>query len=219
MNADADLSTRAIADLIAELLDRLELEDVTLVGSDTGGALCQLLAADHPERIGRLVLTNCDMFENFPPKLFRPLLASAKVPGALALIAASFRVRPLTRLPLAYGWLAKTRIDDDALDAWIEPCRRPEIRRDLKKVLAGIDPRETIRAAEQLRSFDRPVLLAWAEDDRFFTLEQARRFVAQVPAARLETIPDSYTFTMEDQPEKLATLIANFVRQPAATAS
>ena len=67
MHADADLSPHGLARLVAEFLDRLELDDVTLVGNDTGGALVQLLAGDGATRVGRIVLVSCDAFENFPP--------------------------------------------------------------------------------------------------------------------------------------------------------
>ena len=69
--------------LIADFIDALDLDDVTLVGNDTGGAICQLVVDRRPERLGRLVLTNCDAFENFPPRLFKPLVVAARVPGAL----------------------------------------------------------------------------------------------------------------------------------------
>src|SRR5437764_14844475 len=83
MNPDADLSPPGLARLIAELLERLELEHVTLVGNDTGGALCQIAAADHPERLARLALITCGAFENFPPRSLAPAVqALARVPGA-----------------------------------------------------------------------------------------------------------------------------------------
>jgi pimeloyl-ACP methyl ester carboxylesterase len=215
MKPEADLSSRGQARLIAQLLEALDLHDVTLVGSDTGGALSQIVAAEHPQRLGRLVLTNCDMFENFPPKLFRGLLVAAKVPGALAALGLTLRLRAVRQSPLGYGWLA-TEPDDEVVRGWVTPGQRPEIRRDVAKVLRGIDAQDTIRAAEQLRTFDRPILLAWGTDDRFFPLAQAERFAAAVPSARIETIPGSRTFTMEDRPEQLAARIAAFIPQPAA---
>src|SRR6201991_3412400 len=97
MRAGADLSAPGLARLIAEIMERLELEDVTLVGNDTGGALCQLVAANHPERLGRLVLTTCDAFENFPPPAVRPLLTALKLPGALVATSLLSRLRPVRR--------------------------------------------------------------------------------------------------------------------------
>src|SRR5436305_4826960 len=74
MNADADLSPRGIARIIIAFLAALDLTDVTLVGSDTGGAICQYTIDTDHSRIGRLVLTNCDAFDLFPPKEFEGLV-------------------------------------------------------------------------------------------------------------------------------------------------
>lgn len=220
MNPDADLSTYGLARLVAELLDTLELDDVTIVGVDTGGALAQVIATEHPQRIGRLVLSSCDAFDNFPPALFRGLLVAAKVPGALIVLGQVARLKPLWHTPLGFGWLAKRPIDDAVIRSWLTPGRRPEIRRDVRKVLNTITPEITKRAAEKLRTFDRPTLIAWAADDKVMPVEHAHRLGALIPNARVELIADSYTFTPEDQPEALAKLIASFVReQPAAPAT
>ena len=77
MNEDADLSPYGVAKLIDDFLAALDLRDVTLVGNDTGGAFCQIVVTRHPDRIGRLVLTPCDAYENFPPRFFKYMLAPA----------------------------------------------------------------------------------------------------------------------------------------------
>jgi pimeloyl-ACP methyl ester carboxylesterase len=90
---------------------------------------------------------------------------------------------------------------------------------DARAFVLGLDPADTLAAAETLREFDRPVLLAWAPEDRFFPIAHAERLAAMIPDARLERIEDSRTFISEDQPERLAELIAGFVREPARAAS
>jgi pimeloyl-ACP methyl ester carboxylesterase len=206
MRPDADLTPTGLARLIADLLDALDLRDVTLVGNDTGGALCQLVVTRHPERVGRLVLTNCDAFDNFPPKLFRPLVVAGRV-GLLTLLLQSMRLRPARRLPIAYGWLAK-RASDELLDAWVRPFLSDAgVRRDARKVLAGVDRGLLLETAARLSAFERPVLLAWAPEDRFFPLEHARRLAAIFPDARVVEVPDSRTFVSLDQPDRLAALI------------
>lgn len=211
MARDADLSPPGLARTIADVLEALGLEAATLVGNDTGGALCQLVAADHPERIGAMVLNNCDTYENFLPRLFRPLQVAGRVPGGVLLLAQSMRARALWRLPVAFGRLIKHDIDPDVVASYFEPCQSSrEVRRDTAKVLRGISSRYTLAAAERLRSFDRPVLLAWASEDRVFPVRDAERLLADLPNARLELIGDSYTFTPEDQPRQLAELVAAF---------
>jgi pimeloyl-ACP methyl ester carboxylesterase len=220
LNPDADLSPPGLARIVAGVLEGLDLENVTLVANDTGGAISQITAANHPERIGRLVLTNCDAFENFLPPAFRPMQWAAKVPGGLTAMMAGMRFAPLRRLPNAYGRLIKRDFADAPTREWVDPFLTDKgIRRDVIKVLKGIDPKYTIEAAEKLRTFDRPTLLAWAVEDRFFKLSFAERLAETIKGAKLERIEDSYTFVSEDQPEQLAALIEAFAREPAPSSA
>jgi pimeloyl-ACP methyl ester carboxylesterase len=211
----ADLSPPGLARIIADFISALELDGVTLVGNDTGGALCQLVAAHHPERLGRLVLTPCDAYENFLPPAFRPLQMLAHVPGALYLIAQSLRAPAARRLPFAYGWVTK-RADDALTRSWIAPALGSgAIRHEVASILKGISNHYTLAAAQRFGEFTKPVLIAWAPEDRFFKLRFGERLANAFPNARLELIEDSYTFVPVDQPERTATLIAAFARQPA----
>jgi pimeloyl-ACP methyl ester carboxylesterase len=215
MGPEADLSPVGLAAIIDAFLEALDLTGVTLVGNDTGGAICQLVAAHHPARLGRLVLTPCDAYENFLPPAFRPLQYAARVPGLLTALMQGGRIGPMRRGPLGFGLLTKRRpIDDETLKGYIDPfLADPRVRRDALKVLRGISNRQTLEAAERLRSFDHPTLLAWAPEDRFFKLRYAERLAAEIPGARLVEIEDSLTFVPEDQPERLADAIAQFVRE------
>lgn len=212
MKPDADLSPPGVARLIGELLEKLDLRDATLVANDTGGALTQILLANGPtERIGRVVLTPSDAFDNFFPPLFRPLQVLARVPGAVNGVIQSLRAPALRRLPLAYGWLTKRRVPNDVTAAWVRPCQTDRgVRRDTAKLLRSVSSRYTLEAAERLHHFDRPVLIAWAPEDRFFPIEHARRLAELFPDARVEEIADSWTFVPEDQPERLAELVEAF---------
>src|SRR3954462_10107277 len=195
MSPDAELSPPDLARIVAGFLEALDLERVTLVANDTGGAISQITAANHPERIGRLVLTNCDAFENFLPPAFRPLQWAARVPGMLTGVMQGMRLTPMRRLPIAYGWLIKGDFAAAPTSEWVTPSLSDRaIRRDAIKLLKGIDPKYTFEAAEALREFDKPTLLAWAAEDRFFKLSYAERLAETIPGARLERIEDSYTF-------------------------
>ena len=220
MNPEADVSPLGVARIVADLLAALELDDVTLVGNDSGGAISQLVAAHHPERIGRLVLTNCDVMETFPPSQFAYLRMLPKVPGLVWLTSnALFRSARLRRRPMAYGKLSKKGLPDDLTRSWLEPCiRSPAIRRDIVKFLGEVHPRLTIEAAEILATRDLPVLLLWAPEDPFFSIDLAKRLQGKLRHARLETIADAYAFVPEDQPEKLAQAIAEFATPPPSGA-
>jgi len=216
----ADWTPAGMAALIADFMAALELDDVTLVGNDSGGALSQLVVTRHPERVGRLVLTPCDAFDNFPPKMFRYLGWAAKVPGGMAPIVQSMRLRANRRTPIAFGWLTKRRLPNAVSDHYVNPVIHDRrIREDARAFILGVDSAYTIAAAEKLSGFDRPVLLAWAPEDRFFPIAHAERLAELLPDARLARIEDSRTFVSEDQPQRLAELIAGFVREPAKAAA
>ena len=213
MKIGADLSLPGIAKLVAEFLDRLGLDDVTLVGNDTGGAVVQLLAADSVPRAGRVVLASCDAFDNFPPGLTgRTLALAGKLPPALfGLVMQQMRLRPLRRLPVAFGWL--TRRGDAATARWIKPVlAQPDVRRDTARMLRAVfaDKRLLLRAAESLPAFDRPALVVWAAGDRVMPPEHGRRLASLFPDARLLEIPGSYTLIPLDQPAQLADAIREF---------
>jgi pimeloyl-ACP methyl ester carboxylesterase len=211
MHPGADLSPPGLARIVADFAEALDLERVTLVGNDTGGAICQILATRHPERLGRLALTNCDAYDNFLPPAFRYLQLVARLPGGVAAMAQTMRFDLLRRAPIAYGWLSKRPVPREVLDGWTAPLAADSaIRRDTAKVLRGISKRYTLEAAELLRDFDRPVLLAWGREDRFFSPAYAERLAAAIPGARLVWIDDARTFVSEDQPERLAELLGEF---------
>ncbi|HYP47114.1 MAG TPA: alpha/beta hydrolase [Thermoleophilaceae bacterium] len=215
----ADFDPPALAALIADAIEALGLEDVTLVGNDTGGALSQLVATQRPERIGRLVLTSCDAFENFPPKLFRIVLAPARFPGVIPVAFAGFRLPLLRRLPIAFGWLTKRPIDREAEDSYVLPALASKaVRKDLRRLLAGIAPAHTLGAAEGLMHFPKPALIAWSSEDRLFPPAHGERLAKLIPDARLAWIEDAYTFSPEDQPGKLAERVSSFARERGVAA-
>ncbi|WP_394362341.1 alpha/beta fold hydrolase [Amycolatopsis sp. SB7-3] len=213
----AELSPPGVAALIARFLEALDLTDVTVVANDTGGALTQLLMTTNPERVGRVVLTPSDSFERFLPPLFAGLSPLARIPGGVGLVTAALRWRwPLKATD--FLWLAKHPVPDHILDAYLLPSRRSaEIRDDLRRFMASVDNRYTLTAAERLPAFTKPVLLAWAPEDRHFPLWVGRKLAGVLPNAELKTIEDSYTFVPEDQPERLSGMMVEFLRAHATT--
>jgi pimeloyl-ACP methyl ester carboxylesterase len=160
------------------------------------------------------VLTSCDAFENFPPRFFRIVFAPARLPGALPILLGGLRIRPLRRLPIAYGWLSNEAIEQQAEDSYVQPAlTRSEIRRDLRRVLAGLDPAETLDAAAKLTRWDKPALIAWSERDRFFPPEHGERLAKLIPGAKFEPIEGARTFSPEDRPERLAQVLGAFLAE------
>jgi pimeloyl-ACP methyl ester carboxylesterase len=209
MNPSADLSPPGIARLIADFLAELDLEDVTIVGNDSGGAMSQVLVTSHPDRIGRLVLTNCDTHENFPPGMFKAMPPLAKLPGGMRVLAAPFRIEAVARR--AFAPFAKTKIPDELVASWMEPTKTDkEIMRDAGKVTAGMNKRHTLAAAEKLRGSQLPIRLLWAPDDNYFPISYAERLANEAGNAELVRIPDAKTFVALDQPRRVADEIAEF---------
>jgi pimeloyl-ACP methyl ester carboxylesterase len=210
MKPDADLTPYGIADIVAGFLEKLDLTDVTIVGNDSGGAMSQVLVTRRPERIGRLVLTNCDTHENFPPGLFKAMPPIAKLPGGMTLLSAPFRVGALARA--AFRPFTREPLPPELIASWMAPGTGDRaVFRDLKKVTAGMGKRYTLEAAEKLRGSELPILLAWAPGDRFFPLEYAERIAAEAANAKIVQVPDAKTFVPVDQPDRLADEIAAFV--------
>jgi pimeloyl-ACP methyl ester carboxylesterase len=212
MKPDADLSPYGIAATIADFLEALDLEDVTIVGNDSGGAMSQVLVTRHPERIGRLGLTNCDTHENFPPGVFKAMPPVAKLPGGMAVMGAPFRIGALGRA--AFKPFSRKGIPPELVRSWLEPgLNDPGVKHDLKKVTGGMNKRYTLEAAEKLRGSDLPILLAWAPRDRFFPLSYAERLADEAGNARTVEIPDAATFVPLDQPRRVADEVATFVSE------
>ncbi|WP_236789670.1 alpha/beta fold hydrolase [Amycolatopsis sp. GM8] len=212
MKRDADLTPVGQAELIADFLDALDLRDVTLVANDTGGALTQIMLSRRPDRVAQVVLTPSDSFEYFFPPIFKPLPTLARVPGAMLVLAALLRVPALWPLPFLFGWVAKRPLPREIVESYLWPVGRSAgVRRDLRKLLRDVHPRHTLAAAEKLRAFDRPVLLVWGSEEKLFPVDLARRLADVLPNARLVTVPDTYTFISEDQPEVLVRHILEFM--------
>ncbi|TNC28628.1 alpha/beta fold hydrolase [Amycolatopsis alkalitolerans] len=212
MRAAADLSPVGQAEVIADFLDALDLHDVTLVANDTGGALTQIMLSRRPDRVARVVLTPSDSFDYFFPNLFKPLTALARVPGSMLPLSRLVRIRALWPLPFLFGWVVKHPLPREIAEAYLRPFQRsPGVRRDLRKLLRGVDSRLTLAAADKLRTFDRPVLLVWGSEEKLFPLKLAHRLAGVFPDARLVTVPDTYTFISEDQPEVLVQRILEFM--------
>jgi pimeloyl-ACP methyl ester carboxylesterase len=94
---------------------------------------------------------------------------------------------------------------------------RAAVRKDALRFTRSLEPSVTLDAVAALRSFPKPVLLAWGTADKLFPLDHARRLQADFPDARLEIIDGASTFVMLDRPDQLARAIDDFVAATANT--
>jgi pimeloyl-ACP methyl ester carboxylesterase len=213
MRPDADLSLRGMGHILADFLEAMDLHEVTLCFNDWSGA--QVMIADGlMERVGRLVLVSCEAFDNYPPGLPGWMAArSAELPGGLAIMARAMRLRRLRQLPATFGRFSKRGIPDELFEEWLRPLQRPEIRRDLRKYAGDSRQgrRDLLAATDALPSFDRPVLIVWASEDRLMPPEHGRRLAELFPNSRHVEVPDSYTLVPIDQPVALASHLRRFI--------
>jgi pimeloyl-ACP methyl ester carboxylesterase len=209
MRDGSKLTMEGVAAMVAEFLEALELHDAILIGNDTGGAIAQIVATTAPERLGALVLTSCDAFEHFPPEgSFKLLIAAAKSAPTFRAVIAPLRTKVMRQR--GFGPLAHADIDG-LIKEWVEPAvTDSRIREDLRRLTASMH-RETLeQAGARLPQFTKPALIAWSADDTFFHVDDAPRLAAVLPQSRLEMIEGAKTFSMIDQPDALAGLIAEF---------
>ena len=212
LNPDADLSPRGVAQLINDFLAALDLTDVTLVGNDTGGALCQFLIDTDHSRIGRLVLTNCDAFDKFPPAPFGLIVKTGRSPMRLRAMMATMRPRMLRHSMLGFGGLVDKPLDAQLTTRWITPSLRDAgVRRDTAKFLRKVKPAELLDVSTRLGTFGKPVRLVWGTADRFFKLADGQRLrEAFGDNAELVEVDGGRTFLPLDEPERVADEIRSF---------
>jgi pimeloyl-ACP methyl ester carboxylesterase len=202
------LSLAGVAELINDAIVALDLSDVTLVGSDTGGGLCQLVVDAHPDRIGRLVLTNCDAFDKCPPFPFDLVFGVLRGPVSIRALLGPMRLRAVRHSSLGFGLLI-SQPDPDMTADWLQPCRKDSrICRDLAALLRQVAKTDLTDVATRLPRFTKPVTLVWGQSDRCFTPSLGRRLAGVFSNGKLIEVPDAKTFVALDNPEAVIDAIA-----------
>ena len=218
MRPAADLSLRGQARLVSEVLEQLDLRDVTLCFNDWAAPQL-MVAAGHTDRVAAMVLVSCETAGNYPPGLpGRTLALLGRTPGGLTVALHALRLRWARRLPTTFGRMARYGVPDDLVDAWIAPALSSRhVRRDLAAYVRSTrqGKRDLVAATARLSEFTRPVLVAWGAADRVMPLAEGRRLAAAFPQGRFTTVPEAGTLVPLDQPEALARLINEHARSAA----
>jgi len=203
------------AGLVRDFIATLGLGNVTLVGNDTGGAICQVMLGGDTSRIGAAVLTNCDAFTAFPPRGLAPLFHALRHPGIVACLEPGLRSAAVRRGPLAFGPLSGTPLDAGLTRDWVRPLASKAIRRDLAAFARGVHPRVLLDAASRFGRFTGPVRILWGDSDAYFPTDLGRRLSEAFPQASLATVPGGRTFLPLDHPDEVASEIIAAVRETA----
>jgi pimeloyl-ACP methyl ester carboxylesterase len=213
MRPDADLSLRGMGRILADFIEAVGLDDVTLCFSDWSCG--QTMVADGlVDRVGRLVFVSCETADNYPPGIGgQAVVMFTRIPGGLAIFRAILGNPRLRPLPMLYGPMTKAGVPDDLMREWLAPLKRPEIRRDFRKYILDVKQggRDMKAATPALAGFPRPVLVVWDKEGKMMPNEEGRKLAASFPDARLVELSDCRTLITEDQPEALANEIRSFV--------
>jgi pimeloyl-ACP methyl ester carboxylesterase len=208
VNEATALSLSGVAEIVNDAIVALDLSDVTLVGSDTGGGLCQLVVDAYPDRIGRLVLTNCDAFDKCPPFPFDIVFGLLRGPVSIKALFGQLKLRTLRHSPLGFGLLVN-QPDPQLTAAWLRPCLKDSrICRDLAALLRQVAAADLTEVATRLPLFTKPVTLVWGQRDRCFTPGLGRRLAALFSNGKLIEVPDAKTFVSLDNPDAVIDAIA-----------
>ena len=211
-----DMSFHGFADAVEALHEALGLGPVDLVGSDTGGLVCQLFAARHPERLRSLALTNCDVHDQVPPDAFKPGIELAKQGLFSAGLRAVLEQEDPAALQAAFAiaYEHPERLSVELLRAYLEPVVGTEERgRMFDRRLAEVDPDTLVRIEPELRKLDVPALLAWGTADDFFSMDDARTLLGILPAARLVTFEGAKLFFADERADELVPHLRAFWKE------
>ena len=203
MNADADLSPTGAGQLIVNLIEKLELEDVTLVGGDFGAVACKVAAASQASAISQLILTNCDALEVFPAKGFEYFSFLPLIPGAMWCMAQTMNLLPFLRAgSMGYGAFAFHPLPDELMRQWTSALvHSGKVRRDAGKMMLGMDSQLTLSLPKKLGDWGKPVSIIWGTDDTLFSKDLGERLRQAIGSnATFVGISEAKTFVFLDAP-------------------
>lgn len=181
-----DVSVTANATMLREFLDALKIDQVDLIGNDSGGGIAQIFAALNPTRVRTLTLTNCDAHDNWPPEAFMPVVELAAAGELGDTLNAMLVNKDIYRSPGGLGpaYEKPNEVSDEDIDIYLKPFVQSLQRtRDLERFLVAFDNQHTVRIETQLRRLQAPTLIAWATDDIYFPVKWAYWLAEVIPGA------------------------------------
>jgi pimeloyl-ACP methyl ester carboxylesterase len=185
--AGGDVSVTANADMLLQFLDALKIDQVDLVGNDSGGGIAQIFAARYPERVRSLTLTNCDAHDNWPPEAFKPFLAMAAAGGLRGALEAMLADKSAYRSPGALGpaYEDAGTVSDADIESYLRPLVKSDQRLvDFQRFLAAFDNKHTLAIEGGLKTLKAPALIVWGTDDVYFGVQWGRWLASTIPGTK-----------------------------------
>jgi pimeloyl-ACP methyl ester carboxylesterase len=201
-----DVSVTANAHMLAQFLDALKIDQVDLVGNDSGGGICQIFVALYPERIRSLTLTNCDTHDNWPPEPFKPFVAMVAAGGLPNTLNAMLADKSVYRSPQALGpaYERPEAVTDDTIETYLRPfLRSPKRTHDIERFVNAFDNRHTVQIEDKLKRVRAPTLIAWGTDDIYFDVKWSRWLENTIPGTRKRReFESARIFFPEERPDE-----------------
>ena len=203
---EQDLSLAALAAGLDDFCEALGLTGIDLVANDTGGAIAQIFAARHPQRLATLTLTNCDTSDNLPPEAFKPMIELAAAgnlaPSAVALLG-DLNAAAQVAFGSAYEHL--DQVDPGIIRAYLEPCfGTMERARQFERLLTALDAGDLAAVTPQLSELTVPTLVVWGTGDTFFDVSWAYWLRDTIPGTtRVVTVDGARLFFPDERPMDL----------------
>jgi pimeloyl-ACP methyl ester carboxylesterase len=203
---EQDLSLTALAAGLHDFCEALGLTGIDLVANDTGGALAQIFAARHPQRLATLTLTNCDTAGNLPPDAFKPMIELAAAgnlaPSAVAMLG---NLDAAAQISFGSGYEHVDRMDREVIRSYLEPCfGTMERARQFERLLVCMQADDLQAVTPQLRELTVPTLVVWGTGGTFFDVSWAYWLRDTIPGTtRVVTVDGARLFFPEERPMDL----------------
>jgi pimeloyl-ACP methyl ester carboxylesterase len=206
-----DVSVTANANMLREALDALGIDQVDLVGNDSGGGIAQIFAALNPNRVRSLTLTDCDTHDNWPPEAFKPFVEMVAAGGLSKMLNAMLADKSIYRSlgALGPGYERPETATDEDIEIYLRPHLRSEQRtRDLERFVGAFDHKHTLAIEPQLRRLKAPTLIVWGTDDVYFPVKWAHWLAEAIPGAKPPVeLPGARIFFPEERAEAFNQLL------------
>jgi pimeloyl-ACP methyl ester carboxylesterase len=206
------------ADIVDAVCGELGLDAVDLVGNDTGGAIAQVVAARHQERVRTLTLTNCETHDNLPPPGFKSTVVMARL-GMLHRTGPRLVRRPerARRRIFGAGYECVEDLPLDVVRSFLEPVLGSRDRAiGFERWISSLRAADLLAAEPGLRRLAAPALVVWGTGDRFFHVKWAHWLQDTLPnVSDVVTLPGARLFFPDERGEELAALLAAHWRDHA----